>query len=114
MSAAEFDAALSAFAPAVGGPSPLQSQSQKVSEMVAKLQQQKAAKDAPYIKRIQEQQAAKQAANQAGIARVQQESAARKQALLDSSPLARQFEAEKEARWNRIMRGARMQPPLGS
>ena len=114
MSAAEFDAALGATAPAVGGPSPLQSQSQKVSEMVAKLQQERAAKDAPYIKRIQDQQAAKQAANQAGIARVQQESAARKQALLDSNPLARQLEADKQARWDRIMRGARMQPPLGS
>lgn len=114
MSAAEFDAALGATAPAVGGPSPLQSQSQKVSEMVAKLQQERAAKDAPYIKRIQDQQAAKQAANQADIARVQQESAARKQALLDSNPLARQLEADKQARWDRIMRGARMQPPLGS
>lgn len=114
MSAAEFDAALGATAPAVGGPSPLQSQSQKVSEMVAKLQQERAAKDAPYIKRIQDQQAAKQAANQAGIARVQQESAARKQTLLDSNPLARQLEADKQARWDRIMRGARMQPPLGS
>ena len=103
-----------AEAPPVGGQTPLQSQSQKASELVAKLQEQRAAKDAPYIKRIQEQQAAKQAANRAGVARVQQESAARKQALLDSSPLARQFEANKEARWNSIMRGASTQPPLGS
>ncbi len=114
MSDAEFDAALDATAPAVGGPSPHQLQRQKVSELVANLQRERAAKDAPYIERIQAQQAAKKEADRAGIERIRQESAARKQALLDSSPLARQLEADKQARWERIMRHARTMPPLGS